>query len=302
MQLDLRRLTIWTSHQPNLTPTSDPDLVLLRFLHDTLRSLRNHPLPARAVARPSTVVTWARRLEAALPDLARSTRRQPVLGYLQGVQAAAPALSPNVQRGVEEGWAAAIATAFRAATARSATPIHAATWLTLTLQRLGMRPLAALRGSLPQAERLLRTVTLPTAGRASDARTTRSPTRQTNRGTRLWQIKVLLDKHNRRGAVAAPVSRWILASPSIDAVMARLPVGYEDVAAVARMRAQLLAEQGVRQTYAARRDAAAQADARGLSPHEVLNHRPGSRSTPGYVGATTPVSVMQALMQAVPTD
>ena len=42
-------------------------------------------------------------------------------------------------------------------------------------------------------------------------------------------------------------------------------------------------------------DAAARADSQGLNPGLVLNHRPGSRATPGYVGAATSAVVRQEL-------
>jgi len=280
---ELRRFALWAAStpQPRLHPQSHPVATVLRYVHDLARTLVAHPDPRRRVTRPSTPATWLRRLSSAFPELFHV---KVFTTYIAGLRTLAPAVSPYIQRGVQAQWTAATDHALTQAR-RSRTVLDAAVWLAMELQQRGLRPLAAARATLPQGERERRTVVVP---------------QMTRMEVSVWECRILLDKDNPTGAVGATRRRWIPSTSAIDEVMRRLPLPYASLPDLLQRRRQLLQQQGIRQTYAARRDAAQTAEAKGQSLQQLLNHRPGSRATPGYAATTTATSLLQAMWQAHP--
>jgi hypothetical protein len=113
----------------------------------------------------------------------------------------------------------------------------------------------------------------------------------------VWEIGVLIDKSNATARVQAWTRRWLPDTEHARRVMAMLPLPAtaEAVTHLVDARRRLLRQVGIRQSYSARRTAATQADDEALDPGQVLGHRPGSASTPGYVGATTPAALLDRL-------
>ena len=301
---EIRRFALWAqlTSSPRLTPTTNVATTIAFYLHHLTRTLASHPEPRRRVTRPSTTATWFRRLAAGIPAVADVRRAPLITRTLKGLQALAPAQSPYVLRNVSDRWQRATDAALQATTRSntSSVTLAAALWLALELQRQGLRPLAAVRATLPQARRLQRSVNLPLAARP---RPTRRPTRSApalaaQAQARVWEVSVLLDKDNSVGALAAPRRRWIASTPAVDRAMKALPLPYDRQSELIEARRSLLRQHDITQTYAARRDAAAAAEERSLPLTQLLNHRPGSRSTPVYAGTSTATALLQALTTA----
>ena len=195
---------------------------------------------------------------------------------LSGYRSLAPALSTSIERDNAALWCLAVKKADALIRpGRPLTRLHCALWLAVHLQVLGLRPLAAVRACLVQSQRTL----------------------VKRQGQRRWEVKVLIDKHNPTAAMQAPQRRWLPVTPTSQRVMAMLPYPATrlDLARLVDARKALLSSLGIRQTYSARRASAAQADEDLLDPGKILAHRPGSKSTPGYVGSATPAAALVGL-------
>ena len=109
---------------------------------DTTRVISAGGRAARAEepgVRPTTMTTWARLLASAFPEkLGRWLE-----GFMKGLSALAPA-SPPVERGNDLPWAKVQETA-RMDFKKNPSRVSAAVWLAIALQRVGLRPKAALR-------------------------------------------------------------------------------------------------------------------------------------------------------------
>jgi hypothetical protein len=260
-------------------PTSPPDVVIASFIHYQVRALRTHPDPRKRVTRPTTPATWLRRLASALPEQSRALHAPAALTtrLLAGYAAMAPAPSTLVQRDVQQQWQAALDETwdrFR----RDPSPLTAAVWVSLELMRQGFRPLAAFRAVTP-------------VGR-------RRRLRPTKESSLVWQLEVLLDKDNPLGRCPAVRRRWLPDIPVISAMMAHLPIALSEFDTIRVMQHAVLRRHKISQLYAARRDAAVAAEQAGRDPAAVLNHRPGSRTTPVYTGTTTPTALLRAMLQS----
>ena len=143
----------------------------------------------------------------------------------------------------------------------------------------------------------------PAEGRA--ARNARRPSErrliQTADHAPVWEVRIHIDKDNAVGAVQAHRIRYLPASPFTNRVMQHLPYpsGVAAYRTLFAVRRALLRRHGVTQVMSARRDAAEAAMRLGMDPGTVLNHRPGSRSTPGYTRSLTTPALAVALMQAM---
>jgi hypothetical protein len=214
--------------------------------------------------RPSTVETWGRMLASAFPDRIRQSK----LGsFHTGLQSLAPAPVP-VEREVEERWEEAEKES-AVALKRERTPESAGLWLAIRLQRTGFRPLPAIRAAFPQSRR-----------------------QWTHRkGAKGLLVSVHLDKDNKVGAITVPRQRWLTAESHPQVKMVRdllpLPLTENAVKELIEARRSLLRKHAILDARSARRDAGNRADEEGLSVGGVLNHRPGSKSGPRYVGRTT---------------
>ena len=281
-QGELQRFKAWLlqqRHDQLRRRRNRPVRVLADYIHHQVRALMAHRSPARRVTRASTIKTWLRLLAAAVPALRKAVRHPDLAAQVRGYQALAPGLSQTVERGNADKWKKALATARRTFERTPQSPAAAAVVLMIVLQMLGMRPLAALRACLPQG---VRTLVRGASGKPSR-----------------WQVDVLIDKHNQVGAMQAPQRRWLPVAPWLTRVMAALPVRVgsgQEIVALAKRRKDLLKEHGIAQTYSARRDAAAAADSDGQDVGDVLAHRPGSKTTPVYVGTTTTAKSLRPLM------
>ena len=270
---ELRKLTTWLRSRPrSIGPKTHPGVVIVRYVHAMVRVLAEHPDPRRRVTRPSTPRTWIRRLAHALPIQARAWRL-PVARILKGYASLAPAPSPTVQRDVQSAWRCAMDDAWRTFQA-APTSMAAAVWLSLELMRQGLRPRAAFRGVSEMGLRTRRS----------------SPP--------VWEVRVLIDKDNPVGRQPAPRRRWVAAAPVVDAMMRALPLEPEAFGRWMEARRKVLRRYGIRQAYAARRDAAAAAESGGLDVSGLLNHRPGSMTTPIYTNTATATSLLMAMVQS----
>ena len=232
--------------------------------------------PRLQVTSPSTPKTWIRLLAIAYPGKI-SDRQRDVAALLKGYHALAPALRP-LERDVEGRWERALGvtwTRFRAAKTATERRCLFALWLVIRMQRDGLRPKAALRAPLPQTSRSRKKI-------GSES---------------FYEIAVLLDKDNPVGQQPAPRKRLIPWSVDVEAGMSLLPYpnGKAAVKALVDHRRRLLAEHNIRDTRSARRDALTAAEAQGLDPGAVGNHRPGSASTPRYIMSATPTAIQLAL-------
>jgi len=272
---ELRRFARWVAtRKPRLTPAANPRDVLPEYVHTLVRALSVHPEPRRRVTRPTTPQTWIKLLSMGLPALRGAEHWRESRSLMLGYQALAPAPSTSVQRDVQGQWLAA-RDAVQRQFAHCPTRLLAALWLALELGRQGLRPKAAARGAMAMSKRSLFEVPRP-------------------HSVVVWRVEVRIDKDNKVGQIGAPRVRWIPRSKTVDLIMQHLPYGNYQLLTAAR-KATLKAF-GIRQTYAARRDAAAAAEASGRDVTALLNHRPGSRHTPGYAGTTTPTSLLLALL------
>lgn len=276
---ELRRLIAWvrlTRRRTLLNHSSEPSTVVMYFVHDMVKVLAAHPESHRRVTRPTTPRTWVRRLQAALPVLRAAAGLQ---RFLRGYQALAPAVATTTHRGQTEQWTQTLddaADIFR----KRPSPMTAALWLAIALGRQGIRPKAALRATRRPSERRL----IQTADHAP-----------------VWEVRIHIDKDNAVGAVQAHRIRYLPASPFTNRVMQHLPYpsGVAAYRTLFAVRRALLRRHGVTQVMSARRDAAEAAMRLGMDPGTVLNHRPGSRSTPGYTRSLTTPALAVALMQAM---
>lgn len=272
---EILRFTIWVkSRRPPLDSQACPRATLCEYVHTLVRALSAHPLPHRRVTRPTTPRTWVKLLSLGIRKLAGAEHWREVKALLTGYAALAPAPSTGTLRGVSDRWMAArdaVQDRFKRAPSRRL----AALWLSLELGRQGLRPKPAIRGCMGMSQRSLYQPT----GVSSAL---------------VWRVRVSLDKDNKVGGVPAPRVRYITKSPIVDQVMEFLP--FNDYLEVKEARKRILAVFGVSQVYSARRDAAEAAEASGLDVGALLNHRPGSRHTPGYAATATPTSLCLALI------
>jgi hypothetical protein len=213
-------------------------------------------------------------MSSAFPDRIR----QSALGsFLTGLQSLAPAAVP-VEREAEEKWGEAEKEA-AVALKRERSSESAGLWLTLRLQRTGFRPLAAIRAAFPQSQ-----------------------LQWTHRkGVQGLLVSVHLDKDNKVGACTAPRQRWLAVTchPQVRLVrdLLPLPLTEEAVQGLIQARRSLLRKHVILDARSARRDAAQRADEEGLSVQGILNHRPGSKSGPRYVGRTTSARELDGIAQ-----
>ena len=280
--LELRRLVAWlamATTRRRFGPQSRPDAVIAAYMHEQVRALRAHPDPHRRVTRPTTPGGWLRRLAYGLPDHSRLLQARGALTtrLLAGYAALAPAPSTLVQRDVTAQWQAALDEAWEQFRRRQ-TRDHAALWLMLELARQGLRPRAAFRAVTTLGQRRQLT--------------------PTSKAPPVWELAVHVDKDNPLGRCPAVRRRWLPVVPLISTMMALLPVPVGDYNDLMELMRAALRRQGVRQVYAARRDAGASAEAAGHDAAALLNHRPGSRTTPVYTGTTTPTTLLQAMLQS----
>lgn len=239
---------------------------------DTTRVISAGGRAARAEepgVRPTTMTTWARLLASAFPEkLGRWLE-----GFMKGLSALAPA-SPPVERGNDLPWAKVQETA-RMDFKKNPSRVSAAVWLAIALQRVGLRPKAALRAAMISGSR-----SWSHLGGAQGLR-----------------VAVLLDKDNPVGLSPAPRVRFLPVSehPHLPQLLRHLPLRDKEYKSAFDKRKELLAEQGVSYVISARRNAGEKADQMAVDPGQVLNHRPGSRSTVRYVGSATPAATVRAL-------
>ena len=277
VQSEIARFSKWVSTVPSRKLRRLPSAqILAQYVHAKVRELAHHPDLRRRVTRPGTPASWVRRLSDGVPKLQQAARSAAVRQLLTGYRALAPALSTSLERDNAGAWTKAVKMVDRlVAPGRPLDRQACALWLAVQLQVRGFRPLASIRASLPQSRRELRL----------------------RQGGQVWEVSVLIDKHNPTAAVQATQRRWLPVSPLSRRVMSLLPLPARlgPITQLVAARRLLLSQCGIRQTYSARRTAAAQADEAELDPGQVLSHRPGSKSTPGYVGSTTPSALCARL-------
>lgn len=151
--------------------------------------------------------------------------------------------------------------------------------LTLELQIQGLRPLAALRGALSQARRERAMVS----------------------GQPAMRVSVVLDKDNKVGAVPAARQRLVVFLPPVlDRLFCHLPYPNDSASLVflKQLRTKVKLKFGIRDLRSARRNAATAAEQQDLPAGQVLNHRPGSRSTANYTGSLTVPSLQASLARS----
>lgn len=274
---EVRRFGSWVQAQPRrVIRRRRTATIVAEYIHSTVRRLRLHPTPHRRALRPSTPASWLRRLADGLPAVRKVQRSSTLRQLLAGYRALAPAASASIERGNAERWReAARLTDRQVATTARTTTLRAALWLTIRLQLTGLRPMTAVRATLRHSRR----------------------ERIRRNGKELWEVRTWLDKHNPTGAMTAWQRRWLPVDATSRRVMTHLPLP-STAAAVRSLvdaRRELLAKVGIRQTYSARRTVAEKAEQEGLDPAQVLAHRPGSKSTPGYTNTTTATALLERL-------
>ena len=280
--LAARRLATWARSTPDLTPTTDPIRALAHHVHHLVRCLSRHPIPMRRVQRPSTPETWVRLLSAGYHDqLAAAPRHRMITSLMKGYHALAPGPTPTTTapRGLADQWQAAMDHLLTTFLQRPQ-PVTAAAWLALEMTRQGLRPKAAIRAAMTHSQRTRHTV----QQRAGDAR------------AEVFEIRVHIDKDNPLGKVSAWRRRWLPVTPMVVRIMRALPC--DEYQSIFRCRRDALLAHGVPQVYAGRRDAAARAEELEQPVEQLLNHRPGSKSTPGYTGSVTASSLLRAMLQS----
>jgi len=164
----------------------------------------------------------------------------------------------------------------RARAAGESGQVTVALWLVLMLQRLGLRPLAALRGPLPQSERIF------------------TP------GDRELRVSVHIDKDNKVGVCSA-TRRRLLPLPHGMAILLRRHLPYPNSATALRVlsaaRNRMKRRFQIQDLRSARRNAISKAEDLGMDPAAVANHRPGSRATSHYTGSVTSVGLQRNLVR-----
>lgn len=232
--------------------------------------------PRLQVNSPSTPKTWVRLLAIAYPGKV-SEKERGLSALLKGYHALAPALRLT-ERGVQESWDRALRRVwkeFETASTKEGRRLAFALWLTLELQMSGLRPLAAARGSLPQATRVAKEV----------------------KGQKFFEVSILLDKDNVVGQVPAPRKRLIPWTEERAKGMALLPYPNDQgaIKQLLQKRVAVLRAHGIKDARSSRRDALTAAEAAELDPGAVGNHRPGSASTPRYILSATSTAIQLAL-------
>lgn len=229
--------------------------------------------------RPGTVATWARNVQSAYPFLYSRPHATTIDNYVKGVQAMAP--NPVEQeRENQRLWDRALKKASQLVKMTRAesvdAKIAAAVYVAILLQQTGFRPRVALRASTRAGIRRFKK----------------------KKGATVLEIGAVIDKDNKLGLSPAPRLRWFPDSPFLRRVIRELPLpnSRKVTKEVERQRKLITSAFGVRDLRSSRRNAAEEADDKEIEPGPVLNHRPGSFSTPRYVGRCTPAKVLRSLM------
>jgi hypothetical protein len=272
---------MWATRTVRLNTDTVPVRALAHHIHDLMMTLTQHPIPQRRVQRPSTPETWVRLLASGYSELMGAPRARTITSLLKGYRAMAPGPNPTstAPRGLAMQWQAAM-DAVLDDFHKQPTPCLAATWLALELTRQGMRPKPAIRGAMSHSQRTQRTLRLSQDTAPAD----------------VYEVKIHIDKDNPLGRVSAWRRRWIPVVPAVTRIMRKLP--YDNYDEIFDTRRRYLTAQGVPQVYAGRRDAAAYAEELAMPVDQLLNHRPGSASTPGYTMSVTATSLLRAMLQA----
>jgi hypothetical protein len=274
---EVRRFAAWLSGSRLPLTSLKPLELVQQFVHDQLRQLLRHTSASRRVSRPTTPAVWIRHLCSVFHRyLPPASAFRP---YLAGLRTLAPA-PPPVEREVSVLWQRAITyTRARAVRSAGSQRLWVALWVVLSLQALGFRPLAALRGPLPQS-RLTRQTTPYLA----------------------WEVAVHIDKDNKTGAVPAFRRRLLRVCPFLDSTRSLLPYP-NDPASLTRLAAKRLQVKhrfGIRDLRSSRRDALVAAEARGIDAAAVANHRPNSKATAAYTGSLTSRRLQLSLAALTP--
>jgi hypothetical protein len=277
---EVKHFSDWlVSHKsPRLLRKLPPETLIVNYIHQKLCRLAKHPVLRLRVKAPSVPTTWARRLVPAFDQTSNLLRAAQLGLLLRGYQALAPSLRP-VERDVEARWESMRRWCKAQAPRQTTLPqrrLYAALWLGVELQVRGFRPKAAMRGPLPQGERL------------------KQPSHPLGPS---WRVSVLLDKDNAVGVVPALRRRLIPSDRETDRLMSLLPYPNDRTAltTLTNLRSRVRLQFGIRDLRSSRRDALKAAEAKNLDPGQVGNHRPGSMATPRYTGTMTPSSLQMAL-------